>query len=113
MVVALRYRDAAGQQTRRRVEPHLLACDRDVWYLIGWCLERDAVRWFRWDRIEAAHVTTQPVTDRDPGEFGVPPPDAHPVTLAPAAPAAPATLAPPATSVALATPATPAGRGGG
>jgi predicted DNA-binding transcriptional regulator YafY len=85
VVVALRYRDAAGRQTRRRVEPHLLACDRNVWYLIGWCLERDAVRWFRWDRIEAAHVTTQPVTERDPGEFGVPPPDAHPVGLAPPA----------------------------
>ena len=84
LVVALHYQDAAGRRTRRRVEPHLLACDRNVWYLIGWCLERDAVRWFRWDRIEAAHVTTQPVTDRDPGEFGVPPPDAHPVGLGPA-----------------------------
>jgi predicted DNA-binding transcriptional regulator YafY len=87
VVVALRYRDRAGRQTRRRVEPHLLACDRNVWYLIGWCLERDAVRWFRWDRIEAAHVTTQPVTDRDPLVFGVPPPDAHPVDLAAADPA--------------------------
>lgn len=86
LVVALHYQDAAGRRSRRRVEPHLLACDRDVWYLIGWCLERNAVRWFRWDRIEAAHVTTQPVTDRDPSEFGVPPPDAHPVGLGPAAP---------------------------
>jgi predicted DNA-binding transcriptional regulator YafY len=84
VVVALHYRDAAGRRTRRRVEPHLLACDRDVWYLIGWCRERDAVRWFRWDRIEAAHLTTEAVTDRAAGDFGVPPPDAHPVGLTPA-----------------------------
>ncbi|HEX4062098.1 MAG TPA: WYL domain-containing protein [Streptosporangiaceae bacterium] len=83
VVVALSYRDAAGRRTRRRVEPHLLACDRGVWYLIGWCLRRDAVRWFRWDRIEDAHTTTEPVTDRDVGDFGTPPPDAHPVGLAP------------------------------
>jgi predicted DNA-binding transcriptional regulator YafY len=82
VVVALGYRDAAGRRTRRRVEPHLLACDRGVWYLIGWCLRRDAVRWFRWDRIEDAHATTEPVAERDIGDFGVPPSDAHPVGLA-------------------------------
>jgi WYL domain len=81
VVVALDYRDAAGRRTRRRVEPHLLAHTRGSWYLIGWCRERDGVRWFRWDRVEAAHVTTEPVADRDPGEFGVPPPGAHPVGL--------------------------------
>jgi predicted DNA-binding transcriptional regulator YafY len=81
MVVALRYRDAAGQRTHRRVEPHLLACDHGTWYLIGWCRERDGVRWFRWDRIEDARVTTEPVTDRDIGDFGVPPAGAHPVGL--------------------------------
>jgi predicted DNA-binding transcriptional regulator YafY len=78
-VVALGYRDRQGRTSRRRVEPHLLARTGDHWYLIGWCLDRDAARWFRWDRIEDAAVTVQAVEERDPAVFGEPPDDAHPV----------------------------------
>ena len=78
-VVALSYRDGQGRQSRRRVEPHLIAHTRDHWYLVGWCLERQAPRWFRWDRIEGADLTSEPVADRDPAVFGTPPPDAYPV----------------------------------
>jgi predicted DNA-binding transcriptional regulator YafY len=78
-VVALRYRDRHGTASRRRIEPHLVARTRGHWYLMAWCLERDAARWFRWDRIEGAALTTEPVRERDPAEFGEPPDDAHPV----------------------------------
>ncbi|MGY1635105.1 helix-turn-helix transcriptional regulator [Geodermatophilus sp. SYSU D00742] len=75
-VVAIGYRDRGGTASRRRVEPHLVARTAGSWYLAAWCRERDAPRWFRWDRIEAADLTTDPVADRDPAVFGTPPPDA-------------------------------------
>jgi predicted DNA-binding transcriptional regulator YafY len=78
-VVALTYRDREGTASRRRVEPHLLARTGDRWYLVGWCRERDAPRWFRWDRIESAALTTEPAPERDPALDGTPPPDAHAV----------------------------------
>ena len=78
-VVVLHYRDRLGAPSRRRVEPHLLVRPHDQWYLVGWCHTRNAPRWFRWDRIEGAHVTTEPVPDRDPALFGAPPPDGYPV----------------------------------
>lgn len=80
-VVAIRYRDGEGSASRRRVEPHLLARTGDRWYLVAWCQDRQAPRWFRWDRIEAADLTTDPVVDRDPGVYGTPPPDAHAVRV--------------------------------
>jgi predicted DNA-binding transcriptional regulator YafY len=79
VVVALDYVDAQGVATRRRVEPLKLARTDGHWYLIGWCLARDAVRWFRWDRIRAAHLTTEPAAGRDLAVVGTPPADAQPV----------------------------------
>ncbi|TYP89759.1 helix-turn-helix transcriptional regulator [Blastococcus xanthinilyticus] len=80
-VVALRYRDDSGTVSRRRVEPHLLARTGDRWYLVGWCRLRDAPRWFRWDRIEAADLTTEAAPGRPPEAFGTPPADAHAVAV--------------------------------
>ena len=77
--VAITYRDRRGVASRRRVEPHLLARTGDRWYLVGWCRERDAPRWFRWDRIGAADLTLEAAPERDPADFGTPPPDAHAV----------------------------------
>ncbi|SNR99274.1 HTH domain-containing protein [Geodermatophilus pulveris] len=78
-VVALTYRDRDGATTRRRVEPQLLARTGDHWYLAAWCRERDAPRWFRWDRIEDAALTPGTAPARDPAVFGTPPPDARAV----------------------------------
>jgi len=78
-VVVLGYRDREGTASRRRVEPHLLARTGEHWYLVGWCRERDAPRWFRWDRIEAAALTTEPAPERDPAVYGTPPADARAV----------------------------------
>lgn len=78
-VLVLDYRDRHDRRTRRRVEPQLLAHTSDRWYLIGWCRHRDAVRWFRLDRVHAAYLTAEVATDRDPALFGTPPPDARPV----------------------------------
>ena len=78
-VLVLRYRDGKGQASRRHVDPQLLARTGDRWYLLAWCRERRAPRWFRCDRIEGAELTTEPAQRRDPAVFGSPPPDARPV----------------------------------
>lgn len=78
-VLAISYRNGAGEPTRRRVEPVFLARTGGRWYLAAWCQERAAPRWFRWDRIEAADLTSEPAPDRDPSIFGTPPEDARPL----------------------------------
>ncbi len=83
-VVVVDYVDGAGRRTRGRpVEALGLAHTDGTWFLLGWCRRRDAPRWFRLDRIAAASATRDPVTDRDVATaFGVPPPDAAPISLA-------------------------------
>src|SRR3954466_10560444 len=71
-VLVLRYRDGKGQPSRREVEPQLLARAHDHWFLVGWCRERQAPRWFREDRIEAGELTAETAHPSDPGLFGAP-----------------------------------------
>jgi predicted DNA-binding transcriptional regulator YafY len=77
-VLVLRYRDGTGAATMRDVEPQLLARTADREYLLAWCRERQAVRWFRQDRIESAELTAEPAPRRDPATFGAPPAGGHP-----------------------------------
>jgi predicted DNA-binding transcriptional regulator YafY len=72
-VLALHYRDGTGASSRREVEPQLLARTADREYLVAWCREREAMRWFRLDRIDSAELTTESVARRDPASFGPPP----------------------------------------
>ncbi|QIS20635.1 helix-turn-helix transcriptional regulator [Nocardia terpenica] len=53
-VIDMSYIDRAGAVTDRAVEPTMLMCGSDGWYLIGWCRLRDGSRVFRLDRITAA-----------------------------------------------------------
>jgi predicted DNA-binding transcriptional regulator YafY len=76
-VVVLRYRDGKGQVSRRAVEPQWLARTGEHWFLVGWCRERQAPRWFREDRIEGVELTAEPAPRRDPVLFGAPS-DSHP-----------------------------------
>ena len=77
-VLVLRYSDAKGEASEREVEPQLLARTADREYLVAWCREREAMRWFRQDRIESAELTTEVATRRDPATFGAPPAGDHP-----------------------------------
>jgi predicted DNA-binding transcriptional regulator YafY len=77
-VVVLHYRDGKGATSRREVEPQLLARAADREYLVAWCRERQAVRWFRADRIEEAELTAERAPRRDPASFGAPPAGDHP-----------------------------------
>lgn len=77
--VSLTYRDSAGADTRRRVDPQLLALTHGVWYLVAYCHLRHAMRWFRLDRVVGAHPTRQPSLDRPVADIGTPPSTARPI----------------------------------
>ncbi|MBJ8343064.1 YafY family protein [Antrihabitans sp. YC2-6] len=78
-LVSLRYLDDDGVRSDRRVEPHMLAHTGGRWYLIGWCRTRDAVRWFRLDRVADAATTSESFEPRPADVFGEPPRDAFAV----------------------------------
>jgi predicted DNA-binding transcriptional regulator YafY len=81
-VVVLHYTAADGTESERPVEPVALAATRGHWYLLAWCRTRRGPRWFRTDRITAAHLTTEAAPVHDAATlFGTPPDDAHPVRL--------------------------------
>ncbi|MGK5111321.1 MULTISPECIES: helix-turn-helix transcriptional regulator [unclassified Geodermatophilus] len=77
-VLVLRYRDGKGNASRRTVEPQLLVRSNDHWFLVAWCRERQAPRWFREDRIEQVQLTAETAQRRDLSGLGVPPSSAHP-----------------------------------
>ncbi|MFF8867695.1 helix-turn-helix transcriptional regulator [Streptomyces sp. NPDC015139] len=68
-VLWLAYRDAAGRESRREVEPAGLLTAGGGWYVIAWCRTRRAGRGFRLDRITAAAATTEPAHPRDLAEL--------------------------------------------
>jgi predicted DNA-binding transcriptional regulator YafY len=77
-VLALRYRDGQGRASRREVEPQLLARTGEHWFLVAWCRERQALRWFREDRIEGVDPTGEVAPRRELTGVGAPPPSGHP-----------------------------------
>jgi predicted DNA-binding transcriptional regulator YafY len=77
-VLVLDYRDGKGAASRRMVEPQLLARTADHEYLVAWCREREAMRWFRLDRVASAQLTDESAPRRDPATFGAPSPGEHP-----------------------------------
>jgi predicted DNA-binding transcriptional regulator YafY len=82
LVTVLRFADRHGTVTERAVEPAALAATGGHWHLLAWCRLRDGPRWFRTDRILAAHLTSEPAPEHDPATvFGTPPDDARPVDL--------------------------------
>ena len=87
-VLLLRYRDGKGTSTRREVEPQLLARSGKHWFLVAWCRERQAMRWFREDRIENAELTDETAPRRDLTDLGTPPAEGHPAGRALSGPAA-------------------------
>jgi len=72
--VRFRYTSAAGVETARRVEPHVLAPADRHWYLLCWDLDKDDWRTFRVDRLGAVEHTRvrfepKPLTPEQVEEF--------------------------------------------
>ncbi|MGX1793832.1 helix-turn-helix transcriptional regulator [Microbacterium sp. NPDC055312] len=78
-VLYIRYTSRDGATTARDVEPVLFASTGGRWYLVGWCLLRDAMRWFAVSRIERATVTRTACSGHTIQEIGEPPANARPV----------------------------------
>ncbi|MCZ4080129.1 WYL domain-containing protein [Rhodococcus sp. H36-A4] len=79
-VLRIRYTSRDGATTTRDVEPVLFASTNGLWYLIGWCRKRDAMRWFALSRVERATVTKTACSGHTIDEVGEPPANARPVT---------------------------------
>lgn len=78
-VVRIHYAAGDSAPTTRTVEPVLFGSTNGHWYLIGWCQLRNAMRWFRLDRIQHAVVTSVSCGDHTIDEVGTPPTTARPV----------------------------------
>jgi predicted DNA-binding transcriptional regulator YafY len=82
VAVRIDYEKRAGDASTRCIEPLAIARTRGEWYVLAWCRERAAGRWFRFDRIRKASITRQGAVHRDLERlFGAPPPDARPLEL--------------------------------
>lgn len=62
--LAITYVDVDGHHTDRSIEPHHLLLKNPIWYLYAWDSDKNAVRCFRCDRIEAAAVEPTGFSDR-------------------------------------------------
>jgi len=82
-VIEISYLDRFGEVTARAVEPLLLMCGTEGWYLVGWCRLRQDKRLFRLDRITAAKLAEPAPISRPLGAIEDLPPDRVlcPVTL--------------------------------
>jgi predicted DNA-binding transcriptional regulator YafY len=58
-VLRIGYADRDGIVTRRDIEPLAFIGAMEHWYLLAWCLLRDALRVFRTDRITTVAVTAR------------------------------------------------------
>ncbi len=68
--LTFRYRArTTGDESRRRVSPQRLTHYRDNWYLDAWDHGREALRSFAVDRINEAHVGTEPARDMSDAEL--------------------------------------------
>ena len=82
-VVVLRYTDRTGCRPNGPWSRWRSAATGGYWHLLAWCRLRQGPRWFRTDRITAAHLTAEPAPEHDAATlFGTPPADARPVRLA-------------------------------
>jgi predicted DNA-binding transcriptional regulator YafY len=81
VTVTISYVDRNGTSTRREIEPMIFALNQDTWWLVGWCLLRDAVRWFAVDQVRRATVTSRPCSGHPVSEIGAAPVTARPVVI--------------------------------
>ncbi|MEV0287142.1 MULTISPECIES: WYL domain-containing protein [unclassified Kribbella] len=79
-VLVLQYQDHHGKHTIRKVDPVLIAHTEAQWYLVAHCQTRDAIRWFRFDRIQAAQLTAKSAASVPVESVGTPPETARALT---------------------------------
>lgn len=68
------YVNASGDKSRRHVEPMKLVFKVNVWYLQGFCLDKEELRTFKLSRISDMEVTDRSFAARPPEELREPEP---------------------------------------
>ena len=68
-LLRISYIDEAGRATIREIEPQFLYLNVPVWYLLAWDRLREAVRFFRIDRLTRVEKLDAAFRLRDPKEF--------------------------------------------
>ena len=63
-VIEIEYHSREGERTQRRIEPHVLVCKQNVWYLYAFCHKQRAFRLFRVGRILSTVKTDERFTKR-------------------------------------------------
>lgn len=61
--ITCEYRNAQGEQRHRVIEPLRLESLDEVWYLRGYCPDREKVLAFRLDRMRAAKLIDEPISE--------------------------------------------------
>ncbi|MBE5744782.1 MAG: YafY family transcriptional regulator [Clostridiales bacterium] len=59
IAIDVEYQSRDGNRTQRRVEPHVLVCKQNVWYLYAFCHKQRAFRLFRVGRIVSVLKTEE------------------------------------------------------
>jgi predicted DNA-binding transcriptional regulator YafY len=77
-VVVIDYCDGQNRWSQRAVEPQLLVRDGSSEFLVAWCRAREALRWFRADRISEVQLTDEVAPRRELPGLGTPPASNHP-----------------------------------
>ena len=62
-VLLLDYADGSGRGTTRRFRPLAIWAMQDGWMVSGWCELREDFRTFRFDRVQALHLTPDSFPD--------------------------------------------------
>jgi proteasome accessory factor B len=68
-VLRIQYRAVGADAAEREVEPYALFLRRGVWYLVGWCRLRDAIRVFDVHRMHGAAPVGKPQAFAPPPDF--------------------------------------------
>ncbi|RBY94759.1 hypothetical protein DQ244_05675 [Blastococcus sp. TBT05-19] len=77
-VLVLDYCDAQNRWSERTVEPQALVRSGAHQFLVAWCRDRQALRWFREDRISEVQITDEVSPRRELDGLGAPPSSNHP-----------------------------------
>ena len=59
IVLEIEYHSRTGEKTARKIEPHVLVCKQNVWYVYAFCYKQRAFRLFRLGRVVSAVKTEE------------------------------------------------------
>lgn len=59
ILLEIEYHSRTGEKTTRKIEPHVLVCKQNVWYVYAFCYKQRAFRLFRLGRVFSAVKTSE------------------------------------------------------